>query len=224
MQLSTYFPVCVCVNKIHFKCTSISLCCFANVTQHFGIIPFKDLTSEAKELQQSKDYRKTFADERRLLWSQKARVYHYSCKIVRLNKLSMICWINSFLTCLNNICLVMCERVVEDFQRDFRLSEIRLFVELAGELRGLADTTPAEFFAPWSQLPEVFPACWTCKGKREAQKRAGRGERTYDTAERVGKGRRRSVKQRWGWWGETHLVCRLLLLQPLGRIFFLLLL
>ena len=36
---------------------------------------------------------------------------------------------------------------------------IQALMELAGEVPRLANTTPAAFFAPRSQLSEVFPAC-----------------------------------------------------------------
>lgn len=117
------------------------------------------------------------------------------------------------LVCL--ICLI---------SRHFRMSKNRLFMELAGKLRGPANTTPAVFFAPWSQLSEVFPACWTCKGKREDQRRGGRGEREniWYGREGWGNGEGWKCKKHRGEFDEMRhtLYVYCCCFQPLGRILF----
>lgn len=113
--------------------------------------------------------------------------------------------------------------VLKGFSEAVQNEYIQALMELAGKVPRLANTTPAVFFAPRSQLSEVFPACWACEGKREDQTRGKGGEREHMIWEREWarerKGRNGSVKQRDAWWGKTHLVCRLLQPEPLGLSF-----
>lgn len=46
----------------------------------------------------------------------------------------------------------------------------RVFRDPAWDVPRLTNSTPAGFFAPWSQLPEVFPACWSCEGRRRRER------------------------------------------------------
>lgn len=59
-----------------------------------------------------------------------------------------------------------------NFFLNFRMS---IFM-LHGKLWGSVNTTPAVFFALWSQLSEVFPACWTCEQRSEDKRRERKRE------------------------------------------------